>query len=515
MKYANQKEPKKKDPNKRIIVLLWFLQIIAEVLAVAVVWRLDMLPAKYFLVLAAALVLLALMTGALLLPSRRGTFRRGFGLFLSVVIFIGSCAVTILVADVHGTISKLTGKGTVQASVSVYVKTEDPAESINDAADYRFAIVEGYDTERTQEAIDSIEEKLNKQLDITAYSDVQAMLEDFFSGDIGALILNSAYTTVLEDLDGYEDFSDQVRALHEVEITVQNNSLWEQWKESFGGKVSETPKSGDITQDSFVVYISGSDTRNKKLVVGRSDVNILAIVNPKTKQVLLLNTPRDYYVANPAGNGAMDKLTHCGNFGIECSMEALANLYDVQVDYYAQINFTGFETLIDAIGGVTVYSDTAFSTVSGISFSKGENTLNGTQALAFARERKHLASGDNARGQNQMKVIKAVINKLTSGSTIISNYAGIMESLEGMFATSLSMSDISSLVKMQLADMAQWNILSYAVTGNGGSDITYSVPGQKLYVMYQDAALVSYASELIDRVIAGEILTEEDMTAPS
>ena len=261
------------------------------------------------------------------------------------------------------------------------------------------------------------------------------------------------------------------------------------------------------------MYISGSDTRDKKLVTSRSDVNIMLVVNPKTKQILLLNTPRDYFIPNPAsGTGALDKLTHCGIYGIECSMQALMDLYGVEIDYYAQINFTGFETLIDAIGGVTVYCDQSFTTNKGIHFSKGELELDGSSALVFARERYNVAGGDNARGKNQMKVIKAVIDKATSGTTMLSNYTGIMESLEGMFVTSMPTSDISSLVKMQLKDLAQWNIQSYAVTGNNGKEITYSMPGTKLSVMYPNQGMVDYGSNLIQRVMDGEILTEADMT---
>ena len=193
-------------------------------------------------------------------------------------------------------------------------------------------------------------------------------------------------------------------------------------------------------------------------------------------------------------------------------MEALAKLYDVEVDYYAQINFTGFETLIDAIGGVTVYSDVAFNTADKYHINAGENHLDGKQALSFARERKRLAGGDNARGQNQMKVIKAVIAKMTSGTTIISNYSEIMASLEGMFATSLPMNEISSLVKMQLGDMAQWNVQSFAVTGYNGSDYTYSAPGSKLYVMYPNEQDVAKAQGLIDTIFADGILTEADIS---
>ena len=491
----------------RMLVLIWMLQVAAEILAVLGVWRLDMLPQKYFLILCGAFALLALFTGILLLPVRTGRLQGGAGVFLSVMIFIVSCVASVTILDTQGTIEKVVGQVSSGASVTVYVRAEDRARDLQDAADYRFGIVEGYETQRIQEAVDAMEEELGRALNISAYETVQSLVDALFEEEVDALILNSAYVDILEEIDGYEDFRSRIRQIHAVKI-----SGWTSVLESLGNAGSQ--KVEDIDNTPFVVYLSGSDTRDKTLSTSRSDVNILLVVNPETKQVLLLNTPRDYYIPNPVSSvGTKDKLTHCGIYGIECSMQALANLYSVDVDYYAQINFTGFETLIDAIGGITVHSDVSFVTNDKIQITKGDNHLNGKEALSFARERKHLAGGDNARGQNQMKVIKAVINKMTSGTTIISNYADIMESLEGMFATSMPMTDITKLVKMQLGDMAQWDIQSYAVTGSNGSEYTYSTPGTRVYVMYPDDAMVANAAALIDKVFAGEILTEADLAA--
>ena len=267
----------------------------------------------------------------------------------------------------------------------------------------------------------------------------------------------------------------------------------------------------DVTSDPFVVYLSGSDTRNEKLTTSNSDVNVLVIINPKTKQILLLNTPRDYYIPNPAGNGKLDKLTHCGIYGIDCSINALSDLYDVTVNYYGQINFTGFETLIDAIGGITVESETAFTTLNGhFPIQKGMNKLNGAEALGFVRERYAFQTGDNQRGKNQMKVITAVIDKLSAG-TIIMHYNSILDSLQGMFVTNFSGTEISDLVRMQLGDGADWNVKSFAVTGANGSEITYSIPGSRVSVMYPDDELVARAASLVDRVIAGDELEDEDV----
>ena len=505
MEMKNKKKGSRVMARHRMLVLIWILQVVAEGFALFGVWQLNMLPQKYFLALAGALAVLALLTGALLLPVCTGRLQGAAGVFLSVIVFALSCAGSLMILDAQGTIENVVGQASSNASVSVYVLKEDSAQSIQDAADYNFGIVSGYETERIQEAVDAMEKDLKTTLRISEYENPLEMLTAFFNGDVGALILNSAYVDILEEMEGYEDFRSRIRELHEEKISG--------WGSVLESLTTVVPQKGEaIATDPFVVYISGSDTRNKTLATSRSDVNILAVVNPETKQILLLNTPRDYYIPNPVSKaGTRDKLTHCGIYGIECSMQALAKLYDVDVNYYAQINFTGFETLIDAIGGITVYSDVAFNTNDNVHVNKGENHFNGAEALSFARERKHLAGGDNARGQNQMKVIKAVISKLTSGSTIISNYADIMGSLEGMFATSLPMKEISSLVKMQLEDMEEWNIHSYAVTGSNGSEYTYSTPGTRVYVMYPNEHDVTTAQNLIDRIFNDEILTEADL----
>ena len=261
--------------------------------------------------------------------------------------------------------------------------------------------------------------------------------------------------------------------------------------------------------EAFAMYLSGSDTRGNKLTKSRSDVNIIAVVDPVNRQLLLVNTPRDYYVANPAGNGAKDKLAHCGLYGTDNSRQALSALYDIPIAYAAQINFKGFETLIDALGGVTIVSDTAFTTTGGYSIQKGENTLNGAQALSFARERSKLAGGDVARGQNQMKLIAALM-KQASPANIMANYREILSSLEGMFATDMPLNTITKLVTTQLDDLNDWEVFSCSVTGTDGTDYNYS-SGGSAYVMYPDADSVTHAADLMQRVLKSEGITQEDV----
>ena len=264
-----------------------------------------------------------------------------------------------------------------------------------------------------------------------------------------------------------------------------------------------------ITKEPFVVYLSGVDNRGELTEKARSDVNILAVVNPTTKQVALINTPRDYYV-DLAGTDSKDKLTHAGLYGVETSMATLGNLYGVNVEHYLRINFAGFINIIDAIGGVDVYSDQAFTSVGSpgyydpTTFAEGWNHLDGKSALAFARERHAFKTGDIQRGINQMKVIDAMVNKLKSPALLM-GFSKLMDAAADCFVTSLSQEQISALVRMQLGDLANWDIQSYAVTGSGAkSTKCYSAKGQSLYVMKPDENSVNEAKALIAAVLGGE-----------
>ena len=340
------------------------------------------------------------------------------------------------------------------------------------------------------------------------------------------MILNGGFAEILEETKEFFDFSTRTKILAQIpvdgpEIELQIEDVMPEMAEPEAvtaateeASVETEPVPAETVEsysvmDPFLVYISGSDSHDKMLTSGRSDVNILAAVNPKTKQVLLINTPRDYYVSNSAGGGEKDKLTHCGLYGINCSMTTLGNLYSEEIAYYVQLNFTGFKKLIDAMGGITVYSDYAFTAIQRTDIREGENQLTGQQALDFARERKTLAGGDNDRGKHQMQVIEAVIRKATSGTTIISNYSDIMASIEGMFTMNIPAEMISSLVKMQLSDMSRWNIVAYSATGSNSFEKCYSLPDMDLAVIIPYNTSVSKATRLIDMVFAGEMLTEE------
>ena len=263
-----------------------------------------------------------------------------------------------------------------------------------------------------------------------------------------------------------------------------------------------------------MIYCSGSDERDSDInAKSRSDVNILAVVNPKTRQILLINTPRDYYLPL-AFNGELDKLTHAGMYGVQESMAVLDNLYGTKTSYYGRINFWGLIDIVDALGGIDVYSDYAFDAAAGdvegygyrsFSFSEGWNHLEGQEALAFSRERYSFSDGDNQRGKNQMKVIQAIIEKATSPS-VLAKYQDLLKAVSDNFITNISYDQISSLVQMMQKDGASWNIQTMSATQGSGDTMQpcYSSYGELLYVMPPDYDSVNRIREVIDQVMNGE-----------
>lgn len=498
--------------KKKASTIFFIIQLLSEILLNFALIRSNMIPTRYLVLSVIAAIALLFVSWLLAFHNvdmkirKQKTRRRTTAAVISLLTLLISLIGFIALGKVGSTLHEISSGKTATSYVGVYVRANDPASKLKDARYYKFGYTKVFDAKNTVAAIDSMEDKLGTRPKSKNFDDVSKMIEALYNGDIDALVLNESYAELIDGQDEYSDFHLKTKIIYEYEF--------ESDAQSRGNKSINTDLS------SFVFYLSGSDTTSKTLNGGRSDVNILMTINTETREILLVNTPRDYYVPiSVSSSGARDKLTHCGIYGTQCSMDTLGALYGTEVDYFARINFTGFATLIDAVGGITVNADEAFQNSrdnplldgSHLVIKKGENTLNGAQALGFARERMTVSGGDNARGVNQMKMITAVIDKMSSVSTILKNYSDILDSLEGMFETDMPSKQITELVKMQLDDMSSWHIHSYAVSGYGGMGVTYSMPGANLYITTPDQSTVDHAAELISRVLAGEHISDEDV----
>ena len=312
---------------------------------------------------------------------------------------------------------------------------------------------------------------------------------------IDGMILDQGYLDTLLEMPGMENLDE------EIVPVVQYY---------YDAPKTNTAETVDTAMEPFTVYISGIDTRENKLLRNsRSDVNLLATVNPESHEILLVSIPRDYYVETVCEpdmgcmNGSMDKLTHTGLHGPETTEMTLEKLFETSINYNVRVNFSSLVNVVDELGGITIYNPNTFTCLHGnYYFKEGDVTLNGDQALGFVRERYSFTDGDRERGRNQMRVMTALINKMMSPK-ILTNFTGIMNSLSSSFETNMSDKDIKALVQAQLADPAQWTIYSYSVTGSGGTDYAAEL-GDNAYVMYPDQATVDNAKADIKAVLSGE-----------
>ena len=273
--------------------------------------------------------------------------------------------------------------------------------------------------------------------------------------------------------------------------------------------VKDLSKNVDVKEHSFNVYLSGLDTSGSINTQSRSDVNMIITVNPKTHQLLLTSIPRDYQIRLTEKDNAADKLTHTGIYGIQQTLESAEDLTGLDMNYYVKVNYSTVRRFIDAIGGIDVDSDYAFST-SGQAyheFRKGHNHLNGDQALAFARERHAFEDGDLQRNRDQEKIMTAILEKAAGSTAILKHYSEILSACGDYLETSMSRDEISDLVKMQLDGGYHWTIHRQSMSGESTMAGVYSMGNQKVYVMIPDQENVKACVAQIRRVAGGKDFT--------
>lgn len=482
------------------------------VLTAFLIWeivKLGMLPENMLMIGCVIILIIAALVMVLQLGFTRGTASKIILTTVTVMMILVYGTGTYYISKASGLLGNVTDFGNeTTTTVQVIALKDSGIQSEKDLEGKTVGSLKSISLASTQALIQDLSGK-GVTFQDKQYDNIQGMVNGLYDKEVPAIILNDAYRGNINDLEDekFKNFSSDTQVVYTYTYKTENKST--------------TNSVDDITKNPFTVLISGVDSRDGFAESSRSDVNMLATINPVTRTVLLTSIPRDYYVTTVcdegAGcqNGAKDKLTHTGLHGTETTKKTIESLLGIDINYTAKVNFTSVVNLVDALGGIDVdvkpglavdhfYTNDYFGTDYGV--TEGINHLNGQAALCYARERYAYQDGDRQRVKNQQEVLMAIVKKATSPS-VIGNYPALMDALSGAFQTDLSQDEIQSLIQFQLKEMPDWKFITYSLDGQGSTEFCAEL-GNNASVMIPDNETVVTAKKRIEAVIEGKSAEE-------
>ena len=352
------------------------------------------------------------------------------------------------------------------------------------------------DTTNQQYALKQLKQLCGKQVQTIDKNTLSDAVQAFYDNHTDILIMSEALAGTISDMQGFENFETDTKILYSFDRPIDASA-------------SDTV-AVDMTTKPFTIFFGGNDTTGALSLEGRTDVNMTVTVNPNTHQILISNLPRDSWVKNPYYNDKRDKLTHLGLVGIDNTLKGLGDIYGIEIPNYVIVNFDTFMVIIQALKGVTIDNPYAFTAIDGQYFPEGTIGLDGAGALMYVRERQNLPDGDFGRNMHQQIVMRAMIEKLCSPD-IMMQINSIIDGMNGMFLTNISMNSIWALVNKQLDEGIEWNIVNYHVSGETGMEICASATGQYLSVVYPYDNQIEFVRNEIQKVMDGETITQEEL----
>ena len=471
------KESKTSKFQQSFNIILLFVYAMLACFLLFLIFKYHILAISYVNVLIAIIMTLFVLIALFLILKRKAKI---FTMILLVVLVIVNSVSLIGVHKFISLANQLNATSNYSSySISVAVLADSEIGNVSELSSVTAPTKT--DAENIKKLLDDIKTSQSKDLTVEESASYLAAYKSLLAGETKAIVLNSVFENLIEQ--EYPDHAKKIKKIYTKELT----------------KTVEAPK---VSQNkAFNIYISGIDTYGPISSVSRSDVNIIMTVNQETKKILLTTTPRDAYVPiADGGNNQNDKLTHAGIYGVDASIHTLENLYGIDLNYYARLNFTSFLKLIDLLGGVDVYNDQEFTLLQGnYHFPVGNIHLDSEQALGFVRERYSLANGDGDRGRNQQKVIAAIIQKLTSAEAL-NNFDGIMQGLQDSVQTNMPPETMVSLANAQLASGGKYTVITRDLKGTGRMDLpSYAMPDSSLYMLEVDTnSLETLKAEIKD-----------------
>lgn len=489
----------KNDLIKRIISIVFSIILVVCTLYLLIqLVTLNVLPSKFLFIAVAILFLIDTIIVILINFYSKKVVSKIILIVVTIVLSIGMGFGGYYLQKTNTMFSNITNvTSTSKNTVSVIVKESSDMQDLRDIADKKVGTLRLIGLVGTETCLEDIESK-DIKIEQMNYDSISNLMSAFYSGEVDVVILNESYRSNVEDIEEYKNFSDNTRVIYQTTFETEDTNV--------ANSVS------DITAHPFNILITGSDSRVDISENARSDVNMVVTVNPTTNTILLTSIPRDFYVttvcdaADGCQNGAMDKITHTGMTGINTTKRTVENLLGIEINYTVKVGFETVTELVDALGGVDVYVEPGYAlddfwNDKNMSVTEGWNHLNGKQALVYSRERYAYTEGDRQRTKNQQQVVMGIIDKMTS-SSVLANYADLMDALGDTFQTTMSASEIQALIQYQMDKMPSWTVEQYMVDGTGDTLMCAEL-GQAAYVMVPDQTTVELAKRKIAAVMDG------------
>lgn len=484
--------------SKILSILLSVALVISSFYLLYQVIRLNVLPSKFLFPLTIGVVVLDAIFVLLLVYFNKNLVSKIICVVLTLLVCAASCFGGYYISKTHSVLSNITTVSKhAKNTMSVIVKESSDIQNKSQLNGLSVGSLR-LNEQGSKKALKELS-KDGIALNQTEYDSLSALLEAFYNGQVDSIIINESSRNQILDMEAYSNFDSNTRVVYQTSYKVKNND-------------SATSVS-DITSKPFNVLISGSDTRGGFDENGRSDVIMVATVNPKSHTILLTSIPRDFYVTTACDEGdgcmqgALDKITHTGIHGTNTTKRTVEQLLGIEINYTFKVGFDTVTELVDVLGGVDVYVEPGYATTtSSFSVHEGLNHLNGQQALAYARERYSYEEGDRQRTKNQQQVLMGIVREATKPS-VITNYAAIMDTMANTFSTTMSNDEITALIKYQLNNNPTWNMEQYMVDGTGDTLMCAEL-GDAAYVMIPDQSTVKLAKDKISAVLAGKSSTE-------
>lgn len=516
---VKRKKKKKKKRKRRLSSqFYWMLLVISAIATFLVLFNAPMFPKKWsFLVLfllAGILLLTGIFTAVF---SPRNRIQKFINCTLALCLGFVSVLTPYYINKITELFESALGD---KVRINLYVLTDEyksqypdtfrnvitlPEMDSNgnfknvdmqDYADAVYGTTIETDTTNQQYALKQLKQLCGKQVQTIDKNALSDAVQAFYNNHTDILIMSEALAGTISDMQGFENFETDTKILYSFDRPIDASA-------------SDTV-AVDMTRKPFTIFFGGNDTTGALSLEGRTDVNMTVTVNPNTHQIIISNLPRDSWVKNPYYNDKRDKLTHLGLAGIDNTLKGLGNIYGIEIPNYMIVNFDTFMVIIQALKGVTIDNPYAFTAIDGQYFPEGTIGLDGAGALMYVRERQNLPDGDFGRNMHQQIVMRAIIEKICSPD-IMMQINSIIDGMNGMFLTNISMNSIWALVNKQLDEGIEWNIVNYHVGGETGMEICASATGQYLSVVYPYDNQIEFVRNEIQKVMDGETITQEEL----